>query len=84
PSEGYLTLGDSSIEGFPRVAMGRDIGDQITGPSADRGVVFQKHALFPWLNVIENTAFGLKLRGVDKQDRLEKAAKYLKLVGLED
>ncbi|MCG9698775.1 taurine ABC transporter ATP-binding protein [Vibrio natriegens] len=84
PTEGYLTLGNSSVEGLPRVALGRDIGDQIEGPNADRGVVFQKHALFPWLNVIENTAFGLKLRGVSKEERLERAAKYLKLVGLED
>ncbi|AJR06580.1 nitrate ABC transporter ATP-binding protein [Photobacterium gaetbulicola] len=84
PSAGYLTLGNSEVEGLPRVTMGRDIGDQIVGPGAERGVVFQKHALFPWLNVIENTAFGLKLQGVPEQERLERAAKYLKLVGLED
>ncbi|MDP5255247.1 MULTISPECIES: taurine ABC transporter ATP-binding protein [unclassified Vibrio] len=84
PSSGYLTLGDSKIEGFPRVQMGRDIGDQITGPGAERGVVFQKHALFPWMNVLENTSFGLKLQGVSKEERIERAAKYLQLVGLED
>lgn len=84
PSSGYLTLGDSKIEGFPRVQMGRDIGDQITGPGAERGVVFQKHALFPWMNVLENTSFGLKLQGISKEERVERAAKYLKLVGLED
>ena len=60
PTEGYLTLGNSSVEGLPRVALGRDIGDQIVGPSADRGVVFQKHALFPWLNVIEKVSKFLK------------------------
>ncbi|WP_432460737.1 MULTISPECIES: taurine ABC transporter ATP-binding protein [unclassified Agarivorans] len=84
PTKGYLTLGDSVIEGYPRVACGLDIGDEIVGPGADRGVVFQKHALLPWLNVIENTEFGLKLQGVDKQQRRERAASYLKLVGLED
>ncbi|WP_026958864.1 MULTISPECIES: taurine ABC transporter ATP-binding protein [Aliagarivorans] len=84
PTDGYLTLGDSRIEGYPRVAVGLDIGDEVTGPGADRGVVFQKHALLPWLNVIENTEFGLKLQGVDKQERRERAAKFLKLVGLED
>jgi taurine transport system ATP-binding protein len=84
PTEGYLTLGNSKVEGYPRVQMGRDIGDQITGPGAERGVVFQKNALFPWLNVLENTAFGLKLQGVGKQERIERAAKYLQLVGLED
>ncbi|MPW29928.1 ATP-binding cassette domain-containing protein [Agarivorans sp. B2Z047] len=84
PTKGYLTLGSSPIEGYPRVACGLDIGDEIVGPGADRGVVFQKHALLPWLNVIENTEFGLKLQGVDKQERRERAASYLKLVGLED
>ncbi|MGX9419122.1 taurine ABC transporter ATP-binding protein [Vibrio sp. WJH972] len=84
PTTGYLTLGSSNIDGFPRVQMGRDIGDQIVGPGAERGVVFQKNALFPWLNVIENTAFGLKLQGFSKAERIERAEKYLKLVGLED
>lgn len=84
PTTGYLTLGDSTVEGYPRVQLGRDIGDLVEGPGAERGVVFQKHALFPWLNVIENTAFGLKLQGINKAERLERAAKYLKLVGLED
>jgi taurine transport system ATP-binding protein len=55
----------------------------VTGPGADRSVVFQKHALFPWLNVIDNVAFGLKLRGVGKVDRYEVAHKYLRQLGLE-
>lgn len=84
PTKGYLTLGNSKIKGYPRVICGQDIGDEITGPDADRGVVFQKHALLPWLNVIENAEFGLKLQGVDKIARRQRAAEYLKLVGLED
>ncbi len=84
PTSGYLTLGKPGVEGMPRVVMGRDIGDQIMGPGAERGVVFQKNALFPWLNVIDNTAFGLKLQGIKKAERMERAAKYLKLVGLEE
>jgi taurine transport system ATP-binding protein len=68
PSKGELTLG----------------GRPIVGPASDRGVVFQKHALLPWLSVMENTEFGLKLQGVPKQQRRETAAKNLALVGLQD
>jgi len=56
----------------------------IDGPGADRGVVFQQHALLPWLNVIENTSFGLMLQKTNVKERNEVAAKYLKVVGLED
>jgi taurine transport system ATP-binding protein len=82
PTEGYLTLGNSKVEGLPRVSLGRDIGDLVTGPDANRGVVFQKHALLPWLNVIDNIEFGLKMRKVDKIERRKTAMSYLELVGL--
>jgi taurine transport system ATP-binding protein len=54
----------------------------VQGPGADRAVVFQRHALLPWLNVIDNVAFGLKLRGIDKDQRHKVASGYLDQLGL--
>jgi NitT/TauT family transport system ATP-binding protein len=60
-------------------------GKPVTGPGRDRMVMFQEHALFPWLDVIGNVMFGLKLKpGLGRRDRREVAKFYLKLVGLED
>lgn len=56
----------------------------IVGPGRNRGVVFQKHALFPWLNVIDNVTFGLKVQGVNSKERNKVAIKNLDLVGLSE
>jgi len=76
----------SVLAGFIQPTSGKLLidGKPVTGPGADRGVVFQKHALLPWLNVIQNTEFGLKLQGVNAKERRAVAVKYLELVGLED
>ncbi|NPV62276.1 MAG: ABC transporter ATP-binding protein [Methanotrichaceae archaeon] len=58
-------------------------GDLIMGPGPERGMVFQEYSLFPWRTVIDNIAFGLELKGVNKKERLERSKQYLKMVGLE-
>lgn len=54
----------------------------ISGPGTDRGMVFQRYALFPWKTVEHNVAFGLAVRGVSLKERLKIAHKYIELVGL--
>lgn len=59
-------------------------GENITSPGRDRMVMFQEHALFPWLDVRGNVLFGLRLKpGLNSKERQEVAKYYLHLVGLE-
>lgn len=58
-------------------------GKPIKGPGQDRAMVFQDYALFPWRNVIGNILFGLEIRNIPKEEALEKANRFIKLVGLE-
>ena len=76
----------SLIAGFLSPSSGQILldGAPVQGPGADRAVVFQKHALMPWLNVLDNVAFGLKLQGVAQDKRFEVARGYIKLLGLGD
>ena len=58
-------------------------GQPITGPGPDRGMVFQSYSSYPWLTVLDNVAFGMKLRGVPRAEREKVARSWIKKVGLE-
>ena len=58
-------------------------GKAVSGPGADRGMVFQGYSLFPWLTVQKNVEFGLKMKKVSPAERAEHAREYIRLVGLE-
>lgn len=57
-------------------------GKLVTKPGPDRGVVYQRMALFPWLTVMGNVEYGPKVRGIPKKERRELAQHYIDLVGL--
>ena len=57
-------------------------GRAITGPGADRGMVFQSYTLFPWLSVRDNVCFGLNERGMPRAQQLEVAQGFIQKVGL--
>jgi NitT/TauT family transport system ATP-binding protein len=74
----------AGIAGFLKPAAGTILldGRPITGPGADRGVVFQEYALLPWMNVLDNAALGLKLRGMPRAERYAVAQRFLELANL--
>jgi NitT/TauT family transport system ATP-binding protein len=57
-------------------------GRRVDGPGLDRGVVFQEFALFMWLTVLGNVAFGLASKGMTKSARKDAARKWVDMVGL--
>ena len=60
-------------------------GEPVRTPGRDRMVMFQQDALFPWLNVLENVLFGLRLKpNLREAERVEVARHYLDIVGLAD
>ncbi|WP_261164705.1 ABC transporter ATP-binding protein [Microbacterium sp. Marseille-Q6965] len=74
----------NTVAGFIPATAGRVRvgGKDVAGPGPDRGVVFQDFALFPWMTVEANIAFGLKMRGVPKAQRRTTAREMAALVGL--
>ncbi|WP_238884142.1 ABC transporter ATP-binding protein [Clostridium sp. YIM B02551] len=72
------------IAGLEKPTAGKIIlnDQEIKGVGVDRAVMFQESALFPWLKVRDNVEFGMKIAGVPKEERREKALKYIKMVHL--
>jgi NitT/TauT family transport system ATP-binding protein len=58
-------------------------GTDVSGPGPERGVIFQQYALFPWLTVRKNVEFGLKVAGLSRAERRERADYFIRMVGLE-
>lgn len=74
------------IAGLEKPTSGEIIldGKKIEKPGADRVVMFQEAALYPWLDVIQNVKFGLDIAGISKEEQEKKALYYLKMVQLSD
>ena len=73
------------MAGFEKPDSGEVLfeGQPVVGAGPDRLVLFQEHGLFPWLNVRQNVEFGLRVRGLPKKERRERAEHYLKMVHLQ-
>ncbi|AKL96906.1 ABC-type nitrate/sulfonate/bicarbonate transport system, ATpase component [Clostridium aceticum] len=73
------------IAGLEKPSMGEVYykNQEIKKCHKEIGMVFQQYTLLPWRTIIENIALGLEINGMDKKQRIDKARKYLSLVGLE-
>ncbi|MBE9079189.1 ABC transporter ATP-binding protein [Romeria aff. gracilis LEGE 07310] len=74
----------SMIAGLEPPTAGKILhdGEPIAGPSPQRSMIFQQSSLLPWMSVIDNVAFGLELKGVNRKARHQRAEHFLKEVGL--
>jgi NitT/TauT family transport system ATP-binding protein len=57
-------------------------GNSVRGPGPDRGMVFQSYTLFPWLTVLRNVMFGLRMSGTDEATAEHDARRWIEIVGL--
>ena len=73
------------LGGLEDISSGRIVlnDQELVGPGADRGMVFQGYSLFPWLTVEENIAFGLKISKKPKHEISEIVDRYIEVIGLE-
>jgi NitT/TauT family transport system ATP-binding protein len=58
-------------------------GETVSGPHASIGMVFQEESTFPWRNVIDNIAFPLEIAGMPRRERVERARRFVSMVGLD-
>ncbi|MEO1003383.1 MAG: ABC transporter ATP-binding protein [Cyanobacteria bacterium J06638_7] len=59
-------------------------GTTVRGPGSDRGMVFQKYSLYPWLTAAQNVAFGMELQRLERRQIRERTSYFLEVVGLAD
>ncbi len=73
------------VTGFDKPTAGRIVvnGREVNKVDPHCGMVFQQYALFPWLTVLDNVAFGLKMKGIAKAERLQVARRFIDMVGLQ-
>jgi NitT/TauT family transport system ATP-binding protein len=74
----------NAVAGFLKPTSGKVTvdGERVSGPSADRGMVFQQYSLFPWKTVRQNVEFGLKMKGIERYRREQAARTLLGIAGL--
>ncbi len=72
------------VAGFEAPTRGRILldGEPVTGITPECGMIFQHYALFPWKTVQDNVEFGLKMKGMSKKERRQRAARFIDMVGL--
>ena len=76
----------NAIAGFSLPSSGEIIANAhvVTEPGPDRGMVFQEYALFPWMTVEQNIAFGLQIKGMNPAEITQRVSKLLDMLGLTD